>query len=186
VWYRDLMIVNDAGEACFKIVAFGTTDPLELLTALHASARAELRSELTVQGDPNWTSSTFELSFAGLQSKGRPVRAHLFAHRGHGFLAAASAELKAAFADADALIVRAGPDVTDDINRCATLLTSAGLGAGVVVVLEAPTGGPDLAAEAAARFAPRPSYVLTGTVTPLEVLKLAVKGMLTREARRPE
>lgn len=180
------MLVNDAGEACFKIVILGTTDPVELLQALHASAREELRSEITVQDDPEWTVATFQLSFAGLQSKGRPVRALLFAHRGHGVVAAASAELKSAFAGTDAMIVRGGSDVTDDINRSANLLTSAGLGAGVVIVLEAPTGGPDLAGEAASRYAPRPSHVVTGAATPLELLKLAVKGMLAREARKTE
>ncbi len=180
------MIVNEAGEACFKIVVLGTTDPIELLNALHAAAKPELRGELESSGDAQWTVASFKLSFAGLQSKGRPVQAELFAHRGHGFLAAASAELKHAFADTDAMIVRAGPDVTDDINRSANLLTSAGLGAGVVIVLEAPTGGPELADEAASHYAPRPSHVVTGTATPLELLKLAVKGMLAREARKPD
>lgn len=180
------MFVNHDGEACFKILVLGTTDPLEFVRAIHASAKEELRSELKEEGDTAWTVVTFHLSFAGLQSKNRPVRAYLFGHRGLGLLGAASADLKQAFAGADAAIVRAGSDIEDDLARSTTMLQSGGFASDGIVVLEAPTGGPELADQARTRFAPRNAQTLVGESKPLDVLKIAIKGMMQREARKPD
>lgn len=180
------MFVNHNGEACFKILVLGTADPLEFVRAIHGSAKVELRSELEEKGDPAWTVLTFHLGFAGLQSKNRPVRAYIFGHRGLGLLGAASADLKEAFAGADAVIVRAGSDVEDDLARSTTMLQSGGFASDGVVVLEAEAGAPELADQARTRFAPRTTQTIVGESKPLDVLKLAIKGMLAREARKPD
>jgi hypothetical protein len=182
--YRDLMILNDAGEACFTIVAIGTTDAVEFVRSLHASAREDLRSALTMNEEPTRSEATFELRFAGLQSNGRPVRATLSGHRGIGLLGAQSAELKKAFAGVDAIIVRGGSDIDDDLTTSSTLIASADVALDAVVILDAPGGAPDLAGRAMARYAPRPTHTLIDAAQPLDVLKLAIKAMLSREAAR--
>ncbi len=178
------MIDNDAGEACFKILVVGSTDPIELVRTLHASAKEENRSELTVHDDPSWSTASFSMGFGTMQSKGRPVRAHFSGHRGLGLLAAQSADLQAAFAGGDAVIVRAGSDVEDDLARSATLLAGAAFAQDGVVVLEAPGGNPALEGIARARFAPRATHTLLSTGTALDVLKLTIKALLARETRK--
>ncbi|MDQ3035219.1 MAG: hypothetical protein M3Y87_22625 [Myxococcota bacterium] len=178
------MIINDAGEACFEIVVIGTTDPLELVRTLHASAREDLRGELIVEGDPAWSTARFELSFAGVTSKERPVRAHVVGHRGKGLLAAASADLKKALGGADVVVVRAGTDFDDDLTTSSTMIASGGVAPDAIVVLEAASGTDELTARAPSRYTPRPTHTLVGEHKPLDVLKLAIKAVLSREAKR--
>ena len=178
------MFVNHDGEACFKILALGATDPLELVRSLHASAKEDLRSELTTTDDPSWSTSTFHLSFAGLKSKDRPVRAYIVAHRGQGLMAAQSSDLKHAFAGADAAIVRVGSDIEDSLATSKAMLSSGAFASDGIVVLEAPSAGPELADQARVRYAPRTTHVVSGESKPLDVLKVVIKAMLTREARK--
>lgn len=178
------MIINDAGEVCFEIVVIGTVDPIELVRSLHGSAREDLRGELVVDDDPAWSKAQFDLRFAGVTSKERPVRAHVVGHRGKGLLAAASADLKKALGGADVVIVRAGTDPDDDLTTSSTMLASGGVAPDAIVVLEAESGTDELAARAPSRYTPRPTHTLVGATKPLDVLKLAIKAVLSREAKR--
>lgn len=178
------MFVNHLGEACFKVLVIGSGDPLEFVRAIHASSKEDLRSELAVSGDSNWSVATFELSFSGLKSKDRPVRAHFHGHRGPSFLVAQVAELQQTFADADAVIVRAGSDIEDDLASSATMFASGRFPRDAIVVVDAPSGTAALADQALQRYAPRPTQTLIGENKPTDALKLVIKGMLQREARK--
>jgi hypothetical protein len=179
------MFVNHMGEACFKVLVIGSGDVLEFVSAIHAASKEELRSELSVTSDPSWSVASFQLSFSGLKSKDRPVRAHFWGHSGPRFLVADSAELKQTFADADAVVIRAGTDVEDDLASSTTMLASGRFPRDAIVVLTAPNGTEELAEQARQRCAPRPTQTLIGDNKPTEALKLVIKAMLQREGRKP-
>jgi hypothetical protein len=168
------------GEARFTIVVIGTTDPLELVRALHGSAKPEHRSELESSDEADWSRASFHMRFPSLQAKGHPVRATLSGHRGAGLRNADTARLEAAFDGADVVVVRASSDPEDDLNTASSTLAQAKVAPDAIVLFEAPTGTPALQAAAPARFAPRSTHVLLGESTPLDVLKLAIKAMLAR------
>lgn len=172
------------GEACFRIVVIGTTDPLELVRAVHGSAKPEHRTDLLTIEDPSWSKASFEMKLPSLQVQGLPVRATIAAHRGPGMRNADTAHLKEAFEGADVVIVRTSTDPEDDLNTSSSTIAQAEAAADAVVVIESETGTAALLAAAPARFAPRPTHVLLGTSAPLDVLKLAIKAMVARETRK--
>lgn len=172
------------GEACFRIVVIGATDPLELVGAVHASAKPEHRTELELREDPGWSRSTFQMKFPSLQAAGHPVHATITGHRGPAIRTADTVHLKEAFDGADVVIVRTSTDPEDDLNTSSSTIAQAEVAADAIVVIEARAGTPALQAAAPARFAPRSTHVLLGESSALDVLKLAIKAMVAREARR--
>lgn len=171
-------------EAVFKIVVIGTTDPIELVRALHGSAKPEHRGELDEREDPSWSTASFDMRFPSLKVQERPVRAALVAHRGSGLRTAESAQVVGAFAGTDVVIVRTSSDPEDDLNTAASMVAQAEIAPDAIVVVESRTGTASLQSIAPARFAPRTAVVQLGESTPLDVLKLAIKAMLARESRR--
>ncbi len=169
---------NEAGEAIFKIVAVSHAGAVAWVKNVHAVTKPEMRGELTPISNEGWDAIAFDLVLGGIRAQEHPVRLHLFAHEGAGFIGQPGSAKDVVYEGASVVVGFGQPDDWRDLIAVlgADVERLASQGEQPTVMLIGPEGTP---------LVPKPA-ALSGAIDlridwkalPLDPLKAIAKTVL--------
>jgi hypothetical protein len=119
---RSDLIINDAGEAIFKIVAVGYAGAVDWVIGFHDRTDVPSRGLLhPVTENEGWRLVAYDLSFEGMRVRDHAVRLYLFGHEGIGFIGQPGAAKDVVYKNAHAVVGLAN---AGDVKDLVSVLTA--------------------------------------------------------------
>lgn len=109
-------VLNESDEAMLKLVAVSYAGAVDWLHLVYEQTPPEVHGRMVPpETNDSWTLAAFDFAPPGLQTHGHPVRVHLFAHEGLGFIGQPGAAHDAVYKGAHAIVGLAQAEDAGDL-----------------------------------------------------------------------